>query len=319
MNNEHHGHSHHGHHHDADAFRLSLAILVNVAFVAAEFAAGLHWKSSGLTADAGHNLGDVGGLAVSLLAVLMTHLPPTRRFSYGFHKGTVLASLLNAALLLAAVAFIVTECVGRLLHPVTPPGLAIIVVAAIGIFVNGGTALLLEHGHRHDLNMKGAYLHMLADTLVSVGVVVSGALILLTRWQWLDPIIGLVIAAIIFASTIGLLKESVVLALDGVPSELDLAKVNDRLSGIDGIQNIHHLHIWPIGTTRVALTAHVVIADESKRAAILEMVNARLQEFGIHHSTLEFETNGTPCRCAAQKECFEKNTGLVDDGMLNTL
>jgi cobalt-zinc-cadmium efflux system protein len=306
MNEEHHhGHSASTHHHDADAFRLSLAILVNVAFVAAEFAAGVHWRSSGLTADAGHNLGDVGGLAVSLLAVLMTRLPPTKRFSYGFHKGTVLASLLNAAMLLAAVAFIVTECVEKLIHPVTPPGLPIIVVAAIGIFVNGGTAILLEHSHRHDLNMKGAYLHMLADTLVSVGVVVSGALILLTRWQWLDPIIGLVIAAIILVSSTGLLKESVILSLDGVPAGIDLANVNRQLAGIDGIRNIHHLHVWPIGTTRIALTAHVVITDESRRATILEMVNERLQDLGILHSTLEFETSGTPCRCAAQRECFE--------------
>ena len=306
MNEEHHhGHSASTHQHDADAFRLSLAILVNVAFVAAEFAAGVHWRSSGLTADAGHNLGDVGGLAVSLLAVLMTRLPPTKRFSYGFHKGTVLASLLNAAMLLAAVAFIVTECVEKLMHPVTPPGLPIIVVAAIGIFVNGGTAILLEHSHRHDLNMKGAYLHMLADTLVSVGVVVSGALILLTRWQWLDPIIGLVIAAIILVSSTGLLKESVILSLDGVPAGIDLANVNRQLAGIDGIRNIHHLHVWPIGTTRIALTAHVVITDESRRATILEMVNERLQDLGILHSTLEFETSGTPCRCAAQRECFE--------------
>ena len=301
------GEHHHGHNHrhDADAFRLTLAILINVAFVAVEFASGFHWRSSGLTADAGHNLGDVGGLVVSLLAVLMTRLPPTRRFSYGFHKGTVLASLLNAVMLLAAVAFIVTECVGKLLHPVIPPGLPIIVVAAIGIVVNGGTALLLERGHSHDLNMKGAYLHMLADTLVSVGVVVSGALILLTRWQWLDPIIGLVIAAIILISTIGLLKESVILALDGVPAGLDLAKVNSQLSGIDGIQNIHYLHVWPIGTTRIALTAHIVIDKESRRTAVLEMVNEKLQDLGILHSTLEFETSGTPCRCAAQKECLE--------------
>jgi len=235
----------------------------------------------------------------------MTRLPPTKRFSYGFHKGTVLASLLNAAMLLAAVAFIVTECVEKLMHPVTPPGLPIIVVAAIGIFVNGGTAILLERSHRHDLNMKGAYLHMLADTLVSVGVVVSGALILLTRWQWLDPIIGLVIAAIILVSSTGLLKESVILSLDGVPAGIDLANVNSQLAGIDGIQNIHHLHVWPIGTTRIALTAHVVITDESRRATILEMVNERLQDLGILHSTLEFETCGTPCRCAAQRECFE--------------
>ena len=306
MNGEHHhGHCAHPHHHDADVFRLSFAIFVNLAFVAAEFAAGHQWKSSGLTADAGHNLGDVGGLLVSLLAVLMTSLPPTRRFSYGFHKGTVLASLLNAALLLSAVVFIVAECVERLLHPVTPPGLPIIVVAAIGIFVNGGTALLLEHGHSHDLNMKGAYLHMLADTLVSVGVVLSGALILLTRWQWLDPIIGLVIAAIIFVSTLGLLKESVVLAMDGVPLDFDLANVTRELTGIDGIQNVHHLHIWPIGTTRVALTAHVVIEKESARATVQKRVNSCLQHLGILHSTLEFETCGSSCRCAAQKECIE--------------
>ena len=298
----HHGHNHH---HDADAFRLSVAILINVVFVAAEFAAGFHWRSSGLIADAGHNLGDVGCLVVSLMAVLMMRLPPTRRFSYGFHKGTVLASLLNAVMLLAAVAFIIRECVERLLYPVTPSGLPIIIVAAIGIFVNGGTVLLLGHGHRHDLNMKGAYLHMLADTLVSVGVVVSGTLILLTHWQWLDPVIGLVIAAIILVSSMGLLKESVILALDGVPTGLDLANVNSQLSGIDGIQNIHHLHVWPIGTTRIALTAHIVIADESRRTAILEMVNERLRDLGILHSTLEFETSGTPCRCAAQTECFE--------------
>ena len=298
----HHGHTHH---HDADAFRLTLAILINVAFVAAELSAGFHWRSSGLTADAGHNLGDVGGLVVSLLAVLMTRLPPTRRFSYGFHKGTVLASLLNAVMLLAAVAFIVTECVGKLLHPVIPPGLPIIVVAAIGIVVNGGTALLLERGHSHDLNMKGAYLHMLADTLVSVGVVVSGALILLTRWQWLDPIIGLVIAAIILVSSMGLLKESVILALDGVPSELDLAKLNQKLASIDGVQNIHHLHVWPLGTTRIALTAHIVLENESRRTAVQERLNSSLQDLGIQHSTLEFEVGGTSCRCASRKECLE--------------
>ena len=306
MSDHHHDH----HHHDVNAFRLSLAILINLAFVAAEFGAGLHWQSSGLTADAGHNLGDVGGLLVSLLAVLMTHLPPTRRFSYGFHKGTVLASLLNSALLLGAVAFIVVECVERLVHPVTPPGLPIILVATIGIFVNGGTALLLEHGHKHDLNMKGAYLHMLADTLVSVGVVISGVLILLTNWHWLDPLIGLVIAGIIFVSSIGLLKESLILAMDGVPSGLDLTKMSRQLADIDGIRNIHHLHVWPIGTTRVALTAHVVIDDESKRPSIQEGINAYLQKVGIRHSTLEFETSGMACRCISNGECLDFGHGV---------
>ncbi len=293
-------HEHHHHHHElsADAVKgraFLFGIVLNTLFVIGEFAAGFLFQSMGLLADAGHNLGDVSGLLISLAAFLLARKRHCQNYTYGFRKSTIWASLLNAAILLVAVGVIMTECIRKFLSPAEVGGWPIIITAGIGVVINGLTAFLFLREKEHDLNVKGAYLHMLADTLVSVGVVLSGVLILWTGWNIVDPLIGLVIAVVILFSTWGLLKESVRLAMDGVPEGIQVDVIREHLQEDPNVKAIHHLHIWPISTTENALTAHVVLNDLQQLDATGVRLHEGLAEHGISHATLEFESPAAHC------------------------
>lgn len=293
-------HEHHHHHHElsADAVKgraFLFGIVLNTLFVIGEFAAGFLFQSMGLLADAGHNLGDVSGLLISLAAFLLARKRHCQNYTYGFRKSTIWASLLNAAILLVAVGVIMTECIRKFLSPAEVGGWPIIITAGIGVVINGLTAFLFIREKEHDLNVKGAYLHMLADTLVSVGVVLSGVLILWTGWNIVDPLIGLVIAVMILFSTWGLLKESVRLAMDGVPEGIQVDVIREHLQEDPNVKAIHHLHIWPISTTENALTAHVVLNDLQQLDATGVRLHEELAEHGISHATLEFESPAAHC------------------------
>lgn len=293
-------HEHHHHHHElsADAVKgraFLFGIVLNTLFVIGEFAAGFLFQSMGLLADAGHNLGDVSGLLISLAAFLLARKRHCQNYTYGFRKSTIWASLLNAAILLVAVGVIMTECIRKFLSPAEVGGWPIIITAGIGVVINGLTAFLFLREKEHDLNVKGAYLHMLADTLVSVGVVLSGVLILWTGWNIVDPLIGLVIAVVILFSTWGLLKESVRLAMDGVPEGIQVDDIREHLLEDPNVKAIHHLHIWPISTTENALTAHVVLNDLQQLDATGVRLHEELAEHGISHATLEFESPAAHC------------------------
>ena len=294
----HHHDHHHAHEISADSLKgraFLFGIVLNTLFVIGEFTAGFLFHSMGLLADAGHNLGDVSGLLISLAAFLLARKQYSRNYTYGFRKGTIWAALLNAAILLVAVGAIVMECIRKFLSPEPVGGWPIIITAGIGIVVNGLTVLFFHREKEHDLNVKGAYLHMLADTMVSAGVVLSGILILWTGWKIVDPLIGLVIAVVILFSTWGLLKESVRLAMDGVPEGIHLKTIQEHLLADPNVEAVHHIHIWPISTTENALTAHVVLRDLRKLEETRDHLRSELAEHGIGHATLEFESLQTVC------------------------
>lgn len=298
-----HTHSHHdqGHHHDHGHQISSLnrafiiGIVLNIAFVLAEFGAGFWFDSLGLLSDAGHNLSDVASLILAMLAFRLAKVHPTSHYTYGLKKSTVLVSLLNAVILLVAVGIIIGESIDKFLHPQPVEGGAIAWVAGIGVFINGFTAWLFLKDKDKDLNVKGAYLHMAADALVSIGVVASGIIIMYTGWYIIDPIIGLGIALVIVFSTWGLLRDSLRLSLDGVPAGTELAEVEKAITTVDGVESIHHLHVWAISTTETALTAHVVLADLSRMEEVKEQIKHQLLHAGVQHATLEFELTTTIC------------------------
>ena len=300
------GHSHaheHAHHHEFNPTvgkRFIVAIVVNLAYVAAEFLLGYRWDSVGLVADASHNLGDVGSLVISLTAFLLLKKHANSTFTYGFRKATVLAAFVNSIILLGAVALIVYESIGKFIHGSTASGGAIMATAGIGILVNGLTTVLLSAGKEEDLNVKGAYLHMLADTLVSVGVVVSGGLIMLTHQTWLDPVVGLAIAVVILFSSWSLFRESLILTLDGVPHGLDLRHLQEEMLEVENVQDVHHVHVWAISTTENSLTAHIKVHEMSTFEKTRETLKALLRRHDIAHCTLEFESEDFPCR----EECL---------------
>ena len=302
---EHHGLHHHHHHHAIE--RLStiyiVAVALNLAFVVVEVIAGLVGHSLGLLSDAGHNLSDVFSLLLAMVALKLASSHATRRFTYGYRKASVLISLLNAIILLVAVGAIMVESVRKFMHPSDVNGTLIIWTAAVGIVINGLTAWALSRQQQHDINTRGAFLHMLADTLVSVGVVVSGVVINLTGWTIVDPIIGLVIAVVILISTWSLLSESLRMSTDAVPEGFDVDEVKQKIESQEGVLNVHHLHIWPISTTETALTCHVVIPSSDLLEEVTDRVKHLLDEMGIHHSTLELETSSSHCHdhdcCAA--------------------
>lgn len=277
-------------------------IALNVAFVAVEFAAGLWYGSMGLLSDAGHNLSDVAGLVLALVAFRLARRRPTARYTYGYKKSTVLISLLNSLLLLVAVGAIVAESIARLRHPVPVAGAAVAWTAGAGVAVNGFTAWLFMKERRHDLNVRGAYLHMAADALVSVGVVVSGLVIRWTGWTPIDPLAGLAVAGVIVASVWSLLRDSLRLSLDGVPAGIDLRRIASLLAAEEGVEAVHHLHVWAISTTENALTAHVVVADFSRLEELKHRLKELLRGEGIAHATLEFEAAGTRCDACGGEE-----------------
>ncbi|HEX9933187.1 MAG TPA: cation diffusion facilitator family transporter [Allosphingosinicella sp.] len=298
----HHGHGHghaHGHHHHAPtdfgrAFAIGIAL--NLGFVAVEAAYGFIANSMALLADAGHNLSDVLGLAIAWGAATLAKRPPSRRFSYGLRGVTILAALANAVILLIAVAFIVYNAVVRLIIPDLVDGEIVITVAAIGILINGVTAWMFARGRKGDLNIRGAYLHMLADALVSAGVVVAGIGIATTGWLWLDPVASLIVAALIFIGTADMLRESLTMALAGVPSSIDPDAVEGHLTALPGVERVHDLHIWSMSTTEFALTAHLVMpAGFPGDAFLADCAHQIEHRFGITHCTVQIET-GDDCR-----------------------
>lgn len=306
-NHSHTGHSHaghthagHGHSHAPADFGRAFAIgtALNLAFVLVEGLAGIVTGSMALLADAGHNLSDVLGLLIAWGGASLAKRPASRRFTYGLSSSTILAALANAVLLLFAVGAIALEAVQRFRDPPPVEGVTVMIVAGIGILVNGATAFMFMRGRESDINIRGAYLHMAADAGVSAGVVLGGALILLTGQSWIDPAISLVIVAVILWSTWGLLRDSVTMALHAVPPGIDPEQVEEALASLPGVTRVHDLHIWPMSTTQVALTAHLLIPDGHPGDAFLEDAQHRLaHDFGIGHTTLQIEVgDGGPCR-----------------------
>ncbi|HEY0115363.1 MAG TPA: cation diffusion facilitator family transporter [Allosphingosinicella sp.] len=292
----HHGaaHHHHHHHHGGDFGRaFAIGIALNLGFVIVEAAYGFIANSMALLADAGHNLSDVLGLALAWGGTMLARRPPSRRFSYGLRGATILAALANALILLIAVGFIVYNAVIRLIIPDLVEGNTIIVVAAIGILINGITAWMFARGSRRDINIRGAYLHMLADALVSAGVVIAGILIASTGWLWIDPVTSLLVAALIFLATADMARESAGMALAGVPRSIDPDAVEAQLQGLPGVTRVHDLHIWPMSTTETVLTAHLIIPAGPPGDRFLAEARTLLNErFGIGHVTLQVETGG---------------------------
>ncbi len=295
---DHHNHHGHHHHHHVDPTQMGtvyiVAIVINLLFVAAETVAGLIGHSMGLLSDAGHNLSDVFCLLLAMVALKLSHTHATKRFTYGYRKSSILISLLNAIILLVAVGGIVVESLRKISQPASVDGTLVTWTAAAAIVVNGFTAWMLSR-RQHDINTRGAFLHMLADTLVSAAVVVSGIVITHTGWTLIDPIMGLVIAAVILVSTWQLLSESLRMSVDAVPEDIDPDAIVALMRQTDGVLDIHHLHIWPISTTETALTAHVVIADSSQLDSITHALKTLLVAHGIAHSTLELETPASHC------------------------
>jgi cobalt-zinc-cadmium efflux system protein len=301
-----HGHTHGpgGHSHAPASFDQAFAIGVglNVAFVVAELGFGLHTNSLALIADAGHNLGDVLSLVLAWAGTILARRQPTPRRTYGMRRFSILAAVANAGILLVAVGAIIVEAEERFRHPAPIQGGLVSVVAAIGIVINLGTALAFMRGRQHDLNIRGAFLHMLGDAAASAGVVVAGLLIAATGLLWIDPAVSLLLAALILWSTWGLAKDSVNLALDAVPANIDPIEVDRELRGLEGVVDVHDLHIWGMSTTDVALTAHLIRPCHGGEDALLATATRMLRDrFGIAHATLQVEQGLAihPCEQAA--------------------
>lgn len=240
-------------------------------------------------------LSDVVSLVLALLAFRLAKVKANERYTYGYKKSTILVSLLNAVILLVAVGAIVIESIHKLNNPAVVPGGAIAWVAGVGVLINAFTAFLFMKDKEKDLNVKGAYLHMAADALVSVGVLVAGIVISRTGWYIIDPIIGLIVAVVILISTWNLLHDSLRLTLDGVPTSIDSQKVVEAIRALPGVNDVHHIHIWAISTTENALTAHIVLKQSEGMQEVKHLIRHRLEDFGIGHATLEFEVPGEHC------------------------
>ncbi|MFO0997938.1 MAG: cation diffusion facilitator family transporter [Alphaproteobacteria bacterium] len=299
-----HGHAH-GHAHDhahapaeyGRAFALGIAL--NTAFVVVEAVFGVLSNSVALLADAGHNLSDVLTLAIAWVGSSLAKRAPSGRFTYGFRSTSILAALFNAVVLMVAVGGIAWEAARRLASPEPVVETTVIVVAAIGIAINGATALLFAKGRASDINIRGAFLHMAADAAISAGVVVAGIIILVTGWLWLDPAASLVISLVIVVGTWALLRDSVAMSLDAVPAGIDPASVRAFLDQVPGVASVHDLHIWPMSTTETALTAHLVMpAGHPADDVLAEIAHQLHDRHGIAHATIQVETDGTLCKLA---------------------
>lgn len=294
------GHSHAGHSHAPKDFGPAFAIgaTLNGAFVVAEAVFGFLSHSTALLADAGHNLADVLGLLVAWGASHLATRAPTARYTWGLRNTSVLAALSNAVLLFVGAGAIGWEAIGRLIQPEPVAGRVVMAVAAVGIAVNGGTALLFMRGREHDLNVRGAFLHMAADALVSAGVLVSGFVVATTGWSRADPLVGLLVAAFIVWSTWSLFRDSLALSLGGVPKLVDAGAVRSWLERQPGVAALHDLHIWPVGTKEVALSAHLVMPGGHPGDAFLLRIADELRGRGIGHTTVQVETNAQNCPLA---------------------
>lgn len=299
----HHEHSHHHEHHIVPASLNKIfifCIALNLLFVIIEAGVGFIYNSLGLLSDAGHNLSDVFSLLLALVAFRMAKLHATHHFTYGYKKATILISLANAMILLVAVGAILIESIYKLKNPEPVSGEAISWTAGIGILINGLTTWLLMRDRKKDLNVQGAFLHMMMDTLVSVGVVISGILISFTGWNWIDSIISLLIAAVILISTFGLLKESLFLSMDAVPASVHLETIQQEIEALPQVKSWHHLHIWGISTTENAATIHIVLNNIAEMETVKPRIKQIFRSAGIPHSTIEFES--ASCQCHEQ-EC----------------
>ncbi len=283
------------HHHPAPADHnraFAIGVVLNVAFVLVEAGYGVFADSLALVADAGHNLSDVASLLLAWGASRIAARAATERRTYGFRKATVMASLASAVLLLAVLGGIAWEAVGRFLEPSPVAGWTVVSVAGIGVVVNTATALLFVRGQKDDLNVRGAFLHMAADAAVSLGVVLAGGLMLWQGWLWVDPVISLLIVVVVFIGTWGLLRESADYAMDAVPRRIDLAAVRDYLRGLEGVERVHDLHVWPLSTTEIALTVHLVVDHQEIDNSFLHRVQRELHDrFGIAHATMQIESS----------------------------
>jgi cobalt-zinc-cadmium efflux system protein len=292
----------HDHHHTPKVSNLNKAFIIgisiNALYVIIELAAGLYYNSLSLISDAGHNLSDVATLALALLAFRLVKVEPNDKFTYGYRKSTILVSLINSVVLFIAIGGIIWETISRMHHPVIIQGQPVAIVAGIGIVINAISALLFFKDKESDLNVKGAYLHLMADAAVSLGVVVSGILIMLFHFYWLDMVMSLLIVLVIFYSTWNLFKDSLSLTLDGVPKGVDLNKVVSEIKEVEGVLDVHHLHVWAISTSQNAMTAHIIIHSEvgmEQLNLLKKNIKHELEHVNIHHATLEFETEDENC------------------------
>ena len=295
----HHDHGHgHGHSHAPASFgrAFAIGIVLNTAFVVVEAVYGLLSGSMALVADAGHNLSDVLSLVIAWGASVMTSRPASARYTWGFKSSSILAAMINAGLLMVAIGAILIETIRRFFEPAPVEGMTMIVVAGIGVVINTATALLFMRGRKHDINIRGAFLHMAADALVSVGVVIAGILILLTGRSWIDPATSLLIVGVIAWGTWGLLKDSVKMGLLAVPDRIDEGAVRSYLSGLPGVAAVHDLHIWPMSTTETAFTAHLVMPGGHPGDAFLcDLAHELDHRFGIDHATVQVELDERKC------------------------
>jgi cobalt-zinc-cadmium efflux system protein len=295
-----HHHDHAGHSHAPQSFGVAFAVGValNAAFVVAELVFGYLAQSLALISDAVHNLSDVVALLLAWAAVWLAGRLPTDRHTYGYRRASILAALANAGLLFVAVGGIAVEAVDRLRQPAEVAGATVVLVATLGIIINGATALLFMRGRHGDLNIRGAYLHMAADAGVSLGVVVAALVIMVSGWSWVDPAVSLGIAAVVLVSGWGLTRDTVNLALDAVPGHIDLREVRDYLGTLDGVVAVHDLHIWAMSTSETALTAHLVRPGGADDLFLHRVCGELTHRFRIHHATLQIEVDGSVCKLA---------------------
>jgi cobalt-zinc-cadmium efflux system protein len=299
-----HDHHSHDHGHTSGNFGTTFAIAtaLNLGLVAVQVFYGVVANSVALLADAGHNFGDALGLVIAWGAHVLAKLNPTARYTYGFRSASILAALLNGMILLVATGAIAWEAIGRFFEPHKVAGATVMVVAALGILINGLSAWLLMTGQQRDLNVRGAFLHMVADAAVSLGVVVAGGLILLTGWNWLDPTVSIAISVVIVWGTWGLLREAIDHSLDAVPGEIDPKEVAKFLSGLPGVESIHDLHVWAMSTTETALTCHLVMPTGHPGDEFLQKLCDQLHDkFEIAHPTVQIEMADTgACKLAPE-------------------
>jgi len=298
------GHDHHAHTASLNYNRaFSIGIALNILFVIIEVVYGLYADSLALIADAGHNLSDVFSLLLAWGAYYLSKKAPTPTYTYGLKKATILASLLSTLLLIMALGTIFYEAIERLRSPETVKGLTIITVASIGVIINAATAWLFLHGSKNDLNVKAAYMHMVADAAVSVGVVLAGVAIIFTGWVWIDPLLSIFIVIFVFMGTWGLLKDSINLSVDAVPEKIDIEEIKEYLLSLPGIVSLHDLHIWPLSTTQTAMSVHLVTTNEMLNNQFIEKIQEDFHHhFEIDHVTVQMEKIDAEFHCHLEKE-----------------
>jgi cobalt-zinc-cadmium efflux system protein len=293
----------HDHHHETPKITglnkaFIIGIVLNLGYVLIQVIVGLQINSLSLLSDAGHNFLDVAGLALALIAFKLSTSKSTDKYTYGYKKASILISLFNAIILLISIGAIGYEAMFRFANPQPLPGTTIAIIAAIGIVINGCSAFMFFKGKNHDINVKSAFLHLLSDALVSLGLVVGGILIYYTHLYWIDPLLSIIICFVIIISTWRLLRDSFMLSLDAVPANVNIEQVKDIILKTSGVLDVHHIHIWAISTTQNAMTAHLVISDSLANAdtsKLKDNLKHELEHLNIHHTTLEFENENQEC------------------------